>query len=93
MLEAFTRHKSPPAQPPGLHPEREHKPTEGHAELTERQMEILRLVGTGLQYKQIALQLGLAEVTIKYHMGEILARLQVKSRQEAVQYVREGRLK
>lgn len=93
MLEAFTRHKAPPAQPPGLRPEREHKPTEGHAELTERQMEILRLVGTGLQYKQIAMQLGLAEVTIKYHMGEILARLQVKSRQEAVQYVREGRLK
>ncbi len=87
MLEAFTSHKSPPAQPPGLHPAPE------QAELTERQVEILRLVARGRTYKEIAAQLGLAEVTIKYHMGEILARLHLNSKREAVQYVQAGRLK
>jgi ATP/maltotriose-dependent transcriptional regulator MalT len=43
--------------------------------LTERQMEILRMVAKGNKYKEIAAKLGLAEVTVKYHMGEILARL------------------
>jgi DNA-binding NarL/FixJ family response regulator len=90
MLEAFTRHKSPPAQPPGLHPEKE---SNARPDLTERQVEILRLVGQGLAYKQIAIQLGLAEVTIKYHMGEILARLHLASRREAVQYAQDHRLK
>jgi DNA-binding NarL/FixJ family response regulator/signal transduction histidine kinase len=93
MLEAFTRHKAPLAQPPGVHPERVQKPAEGPAELSERQMEILHLVADGLQYKQVGAQLGLAEVTVKYHMGEILARLQLKSRQELVQYMREGKLR
>ena len=91
MLEAFNRHKAPPAQPPGLRPEGGQKPSKGPAELSKRQMEILRLVGEGLQYKQVGAQLGVTEVTIKYHMGEILARLQVKTRHEAVQYLREGK--
>ena len=95
MLEAFTRHKSPLAQPPVLALEIDHKKV-GAApapiELTQRQLEILRLVAQGCQYKEIALQLGLAEVTIKYHMGEILARLHVNSRREAVQVFQNGKL-
>jgi two-component system NarL family response regulator len=82
MLEAFTRHKAPPAQPPSA-----------PAGLTERQMEILRLVADGLQYKQIGVQLGLAEVTVKYHMGEILARLHLNSKREAVRYFQENQTK
>ncbi len=94
MMEAFTRHKSPPAQPPGVALEKERTEAEPAAplELTSRQLEILRLVAQEYQYKEIALQLGLAEVTIKYHMGEILARLHVNSRREAVQYFQNGRL-
>jgi DNA-binding NarL/FixJ family response regulator/signal transduction histidine kinase len=84
MLEAFTRHKSPPAQSPGLR-----KPTESPAELTERQMEILRLVSQGNTYKEVAFELEVAEVTVKYHMGEILTRLQLNSKREAVQYFQE----
>jgi DNA-binding NarL/FixJ family response regulator/signal transduction histidine kinase len=83
MLEAFTRHKAPPAQSPPAAP----------AGLTERQMEILRLVADGLQYKQVGAQLGLAEVTVKYHMGEILARLHLNSKREAVQYFQENQIK
>ena len=58
----------------------------GLAELTGRQMEILRRVSQGQTYRQVALQLGLAEVTVKYHMGEILARLHLNNKREAVQY-------
>jgi DNA-binding NarL/FixJ family response regulator len=94
MLEAFTRHKSPPAQPPSVPPEKEPKAAGEPlpAELTARQMEILRMVAQGCQYKEIALQLGLAEVTVKYHMGEILARLHLHNRGEAVQYLQSGKL-
>jgi DNA-binding NarL/FixJ family response regulator/signal transduction histidine kinase len=91
MLEAFTRHKAPTAQPPEISPQKEGKGALP-AELTPRQMEILGLVAQGRQYKEIAMQLGLAEVTVKYHMGEILARLHLNSRREAVQVFQGGKL-
>lgn len=97
MLEAFTRHNSPLAQPPAIHSPRDPKPVAGAeaapAELTGRQKEILRLVAQGLMYKQVAAQLGLSEVTIKYHMGEILERLHLNSRREAIQYFKSGQMK
>jgi DNA-binding NarL/FixJ family response regulator/signal transduction histidine kinase len=89
MLEAFTRHKAPIAQTPGVHPEKSPDPEE----LTDRQIETLRLVAQGLSYKEVAAQLGLAEVTIKYRMGEILTRLHLNSKRDAVRYYRDGKLK
>ncbi len=59
-----------------------------HELLNDRQMEILRLVAKGLMYKEIAEQLFLTERTVKYHMGEILARLQLKGRREAQEYAK-----
>lgn len=56
------------------------------ADLTVRQIEILRLVAQGLQNKEIAETLSVSEHTIKYHMSEILQRLQVKNRDQAVAY-------
>ncbi len=53
-------------------------------ELTARQIEILQLVAQGLQNKEIAEQLCVSEHTIKYHISEILQRLQVKNRDQAV---------
>jgi len=58
------------------------------SELTERQVEILRLVAHGLTYRDIGNRLYLTERTIKYHMGEILSRLHLKGRSEAEAYVR-----
>jgi two-component system NarL family response regulator len=58
------------------------------AELTERQAEILRLVAQGLTYKDIGERLFLTERTVKYHMGEILSRLQLKRREDAEEYAR-----
>lgn len=59
------------------------------ADLTTRQIEILLLVAQGLQNKEIAETLSVSEHTIKYHMSEILQRLQVKNRDQAVAYALE----
>ena len=56
--------------------------------LTERQTEILRLVAQSLMYKEIGERLFLTERTVKYHMGEILSRLHLKGRHEAMQYAK-----
>jgi DNA-binding NarL/FixJ family response regulator len=54
--------------------------------LTARQIEILQLVAQGLQNKDIAEALCISEHTIKYHISEILQRLQVKNRDQAAAY-------
>jgi DNA-binding NarL/FixJ family response regulator len=62
--------------------------SEGEVQLSPRQMQILTLICRGLTYKEAGGQLGLAERTVKYHMGEILAKLHLKNRSEAVAYAR-----
>lgn len=52
--------------------------------LTDREREILRLLGTGLSNKGIAQRLNLAEGTVKNYMTNILAKLQVHDRTQAV---------
>ncbi len=59
---------------------------ESETELTARQMEVLQLVAQGLPYKEVANALGLSEHTVKYHMGDILRRLQLKNREQVVAY-------
>jgi DNA-binding NarL/FixJ family response regulator len=54
--------------------------------LTTRQVEILTLVTQGLTYRQIGTTLCLSERTVKYHMGEVLTRLHLKSRAEAIAF-------
>jgi len=53
-------------------------------ELSEREMEVLRLLPSGASNKAIALQLGLSENTIKSHISHIFGKLGVQSRAEAV---------
>ncbi len=52
-------------------------------ELTEREREILQLIGTGLTNREIAAKVFLSEKTIKHHVTNILQKLQVRSRVEA----------
>ena len=56
-------------------------PTEA---LTDREMEVLRLLAQGLQNKEIALELGIRERTAKFHVSTILAKLHAANRVEAV---------
>jgi DNA-binding NarL/FixJ family response regulator len=59
--------------------------------LTEREMEILRLVGKGLTNKDIGQQLYISDRTVQAHLSNIFSKLGVNSRTEAVMYaVRRG---
>ena len=51
--------------------------------LTQRQQQIVRLMGEGLSNKQIARRLSLSPFTVKNQVHDILDRLQVTSRSEA----------
>lgn len=55
-------------------------------ELTLRQREVLAMVAQGLTYKEVAAALHLSQNTVKYHMMEILGRLQLTRRSEAIVY-------
>ncbi|MFN8475967.1 MAG: LuxR C-terminal-related transcriptional regulator [Anaerolineae bacterium] len=52
--------------------------------LTNREMEILRLLGEHMSNKEIAMQLVVAPQTVKRHTGNIFGKLGVHSRREAV---------
>jgi len=54
--------------------------------LTERELEVLRLVARGLNNREIAKQLFISENTVKNHVRNILEKLQLHSRMEAVMY-------
>jgi DNA-binding NarL/FixJ family response regulator len=61
------------------------------ADLTTREVEVLRLVGAGAANKEIALQLGISERTARTHVSNILAKLGLASRTQAALWaVREG---
>ena len=52
--------------------------------LTPREMEILKYIGMGYLNKQIAVELGISEQTIKNHVTSILRKLNANARTEAV---------
>jgi DNA-binding NarL/FixJ family response regulator len=54
--------------------------------LTDRELEVLRLVARGLNNKDVAKQLFISENTVKNHVRNILEKLQLHSRMEAVVY-------
>lgn len=80
MLEVFAR---PELQVPSS------QPRERLANLTDTQRDILSLAAQGVGYKEIGRLMFVTERTIKYHMGEVLKRLQVKGRREAVAYAKQ----
>ncbi len=62
------------------------------ASLTERELEVLRLVADGLTNREIARELFIAENTVKNHVRNILDKLHLHSRMEAVVFAMRERL-
>ena len=60
--------------------------------LTAREVEILRLIATGVGNREIAQQLVIGEGTVKSHVHHILHKLGVTSRTEAAARARDLRL-
>jgi two-component system, NarL family, response regulator LiaR len=69
----------PPQQPPTAAP------------LSERELEVLRLVAQGKSNREIAEQLVIAELTVRTHVSNILGKLHLASRTQAALYaLKEG---
>jgi NarL family two-component system response regulator LiaR len=68
------------------------RPPAAHADLTARELEVLRLIARGLQNKQIAAQLHVSEKTVKTHVSAILRKLDVTDRTQAAMYAVRERL-
>ncbi len=80
ILDEFAR-RSQPA--PDARPE--------HEELTEREREVLMLVSEGATNREIAARLVISEHTVSFHVRNILAKLHLKNRAQAVAYaIRSG---
>ncbi|TPG29507.1 MadR family response regulator transcription factor [Mycolicibacterium hodleri] len=58
--------------------------TQPRQQLTEREMEVLRLLATGLSNNKIGEQLYISATTAKFHVSNIMRKLEVSRRAEAV---------
>ena len=72
LIEQFARRPLPSARPEAL------------AELTARELEVLRLVARGLSNAEIAQELIIGEATIKTHVARVLQKLRIRDRVQAV---------
>ena len=60
------------------------RPSVDLAALTPRELDVLRVVGRGATNREIADQLHVSEATVKTHLGNVLAKLQLRDRAAAI---------
>jgi DNA-binding NarL/FixJ family response regulator len=65
------------------HFHRSKKPSAELAQLTARELEILKLLAKGYMYKEIAEHLGISMSTVRTHVSAVYEKLHVQSRTEA----------
>ncbi|HWG24238.1 response regulator transcription factor [Actinospica sp.] len=92
LVEAFQqKHDSAADAAPSPEPPAEPDPAPRRPsdELTSRELEVLRMVGTGLSNTDIAAELMLAEATVKTHIYRVMTKLNLASRAQVVVYAYE----
>jgi DNA-binding NarL/FixJ family response regulator len=68
-----------------------HAPGTRPGRLSKRELEVLRLLATGVTTAEIAAQLFISQSTVRVHLTRILEKLKLKNRIEAVRYaIKEG---
>jgi DNA-binding NarL/FixJ family response regulator len=72
LIGEFAQRPAPSAKPAAME------------ELTERELEVLRLIARGLSNAEIAKQLFLGDATVKTHVARILMKLELRDRVQAV---------
>jgi LuxR family maltose regulon positive regulatory protein len=60
--------------------------------LTERELEVLRLMAEGLKYKEIAARLVISLNTVRFHVKALYGKLNVNNRTQAIKAARQHRL-
>jgi DNA-binding NarL/FixJ family response regulator len=78
VLREFSRHAAPAAAPPRPVPSDDRL-----ALLTERELAILRLLGSGRTNQEISERLAISVGTVKNHISTILSKLNVRDRTQA----------
>jgi DNA-binding NarL/FixJ family response regulator len=72
LIEEFVRKPAPGGRPPSLN------------ELTDREVDVLRLIGRGRSNEEIGQELFISYATVKTHIGRIFSKLDLRDRAQAV---------
>ena len=65
---------------------------EAESNLTERQLEVLRMVAQGQTYREIGLKLEIREITVRYHVNELMRKLHLANRSQLIAYASKMKL-
>ncbi|MDD5095020.1 MAG: response regulator transcription factor [Dehalococcoidia bacterium] len=63
-----------------------YRKTNGHAALSSRELQVLRLLSTGLTNTEIAARLFIGESTVRTYFGRIMEKLRLRNRSELIAF-------